>query len=1098
MAGSKPPIGNTEPRLGGLRLQTSLYGQTVPVVYGRTRIPGNLLWYGGFKATRQEERSEAAKGGGSKPTRTYYEYSASVAMLLAEGPLAGVRRVYKGKQRFSGVASSTTSSTAQLDSVVPGSGPFTVTVPSASTWAFDGGVMVPTVDLLQTYFGFTTSDTPLRPGIDYTVAAGVYTFVAGLAGQPVRITYTTLTTTPGVDALAQLGLALTPGVAGQPVWQHLASVYPAEAIPYSSFAYLRAQDYVLTSAAEVENHTVEVDGFLSEIATGDAYPWAVLRDMLTNTRYGRGWASGFIGDWNQYRYYCNAYSLWISPAFTEQRPFREWITDILDATNTDAVWSGSQLKLIPRGDENLGAYVAPTTPVFDLSVDDFLASDGAMPVRVTRIGQQDVPNVVKVEFANRENDYNYEVVSAEDEASIVLYGRTEESAQTWHFFADPQSAKSAGFLRLQRAQAIRRRFAFTLPWRFVELEPGDLVTLTEPFLGLVKVPVRITQIAEKEGDEFEIEAVDFPIGHATAPIVAPQLGSGFRPDYNADPGSVAPPVFIEPPGGYTSNGLEVWAAVTGQAGAPGQYWGGAEVYASLDGGTSYKLVGRVDQGARFGVLTSALAATDSGPLDVALAGRGGKLRSVSVGEADSLVTLAFVGSTGSGEFVAFESAALTAANAYRLTKLRRGQFSTTPQAAASGSQFVYVDGSLAMSGPLPTEMIGKVVKFKFCSFNSFGGGLQSIASATEYSYTITGRFRAATDLPLSANLVPNAGFGGSTARWKFGSQAADSELAKSPVYPIRGVPSNAIMRMGGNAAAGTLMIAQSEVMPVDPGEYYRGYVDVVPWAVDAFVAIAWVDAAGQPIDYTFNANGNFVAGVAVESPVYRPDQLAHYRRSTVKAKPPAAARGATLVLAAVASASFPADGAGNRYLFPTRPFFGEIPAGSIADPPWGLGVPLVGSSGIEASAATDVYAGASGVPYNFGQSAFLRVDGPTVIADDAGWLQIDCTFTLFMAASTADQFQFRAALGPLNPNTKNSASTALLDVVGAGAFAYKTYTLTHSMQVTAGQTVNLFLNVSRVAYTAINAGGIVTKPITIYPSAGSVTIDQFRANLVKR
>jgi hypothetical protein len=43
-------INQSASRIEALQLQSSAYGVTLALAYGRCRIPGNLLWYGGFKA----------------------------------------------------------------------------------------------------------------------------------------------------------------------------------------------------------------------------------------------------------------------------------------------------------------------------------------------------------------------------------------------------------------------------------------------------------------------------------------------------------------------------------------------------------------------------------------------------------------------------------------------------------------------------------------------------------------------------------------------------------------------------------------------------------------------------------------------------------------------------------------------------------------------------------------------------------------------------------------------------------------------------------------------------------------------------------------
>ena len=94
-------INHSATRIEALQLQSSAYGVTLPLAYGRTRLPGNLLWYGGFKATAHTQ-TQSGKGGGVKVQNTTYAYSASVMMGLCEGPVLEVPRLWRGKNLYSG------------------------------------------------------------------------------------------------------------------------------------------------------------------------------------------------------------------------------------------------------------------------------------------------------------------------------------------------------------------------------------------------------------------------------------------------------------------------------------------------------------------------------------------------------------------------------------------------------------------------------------------------------------------------------------------------------------------------------------------------------------------------------------------------------------------------------------------------------------------------------------------------------------------------------------------------------------------------------------------------------------------------------------
>jgi len=94
-----PPKGPTQngPRLNDLSVQTSTYGAVIPRVYGTVTVNGNVFWLENnqIKETVTKKKS-GGKGGGSKTTTRTYTYSATFAVGLCKGPIAGVRRIWIG------------------------------------------------------------------------------------------------------------------------------------------------------------------------------------------------------------------------------------------------------------------------------------------------------------------------------------------------------------------------------------------------------------------------------------------------------------------------------------------------------------------------------------------------------------------------------------------------------------------------------------------------------------------------------------------------------------------------------------------------------------------------------------------------------------------------------------------------------------------------------------------------------------------------------------------------------------------------------------------------------------------------------------------
>lgn len=80
------------PRLTDLSVQSSAEGVGIPIVFGRARIAGNVIWARPIQETRHEE--EVGKGMGGGGTQVSYTYSVSFAIGLCEGSILGIRKIW--------------------------------------------------------------------------------------------------------------------------------------------------------------------------------------------------------------------------------------------------------------------------------------------------------------------------------------------------------------------------------------------------------------------------------------------------------------------------------------------------------------------------------------------------------------------------------------------------------------------------------------------------------------------------------------------------------------------------------------------------------------------------------------------------------------------------------------------------------------------------------------------------------------------------------------------------------------------------------------------------------------------------------------------
>ncbi|WP_016686399.1 phage tail protein [Neisseria sicca] len=639
MGGKSSTITSAEERILSLQVQQSSQGLTLPVIYGRTRVAGNLIWYGDFVTIENKTTTQQGGkgGGGVKQVDIAYTYEAAVMLALCEGEIQGVGRIWRDKEKF--------------------------------------------------------------------------------------------------DSLAQLRLTLMRGGDEQPLWTHLAQAkHQNQALNYSGTAYLCSPNYELTKSAQIYQHNFEVIGKLGYSGNiPDANPREIIRDLLTNQRYGCGFPVDSIGDTDRYSNYCRAVGIFLSPAYTEQGEAQRNISELLEQTNSAAVFSQGRLKIVPYGDGNYSGngavYVADNKALYDLTDDDFIVSGAEDPVSVERKTNADAFNQIQVEYLDRDNDYNVAIAEVKDQANIEQYGLRPKEAVKMHGICNSKVAQKVAQQLLQRALYVRNEYEFKLGWKYCLLEPMDIVTLTDAGLGLNKTPVRITEIEEDEEGVLSIKAEDYPVGVYTTSEYPTQPSLGYSADYNVSPGNAHAPVIFEAPLQLTGGEPQIWMATAG-----GDMWGGAEVWVSTDG-DSYTRVGAVNHKARFGSLTAALpngAVFDrTNTLSVEISA--GQITGGTEQDSRDLLTLCYV----DGEFLAYTNAELKGVGRYTLGNLTRGAYGSAIDSHAAGSQFARIDDTL-FRYTVPRNWIGRTVWVKLVSYNVFSGGIQDLSSVPAYSYTIKG------------------------------------------------------------------------------------------------------------------------------------------------------------------------------------------------------------------------------------------------------------------------------------------------------------------------------------------------------------------------
>ncbi len=398
------------------------------------------------------------------------------------------------------------------------------------------------------------------------------------------------------------------------------------------------------------------------------------------------------------------------------------------------------------------------TPIYDLGDDDFKFDKGEDPLQVSRSDLLEAYNVFRLSIFDRANAYNPTIVEARDQNAIEIVAQITGAngiriapTVTAQEICDTGVAAISAQLMLQRAVYIRNTYKFRLSWEYCLLDPMDLVTVTDPILGLNRTPIRITEIEEDDSGFLQVTAEEFPLGVATATRYPTQRVTNNPIFRNAVPKPVNAPIIFEPPAALIGATPQVWIAASGGSGGIADpNWGGAFVWISLDDST-YSRIGAIAAPARMGAATAALAAFSGASPDTAdtlavdLAESGGVLESAAGAAAAAGATLCIVDS----ELLSFATATLTSANNYNLTALYRGLYGTAAAAHSSGAPFARLDNAV-FKYDLPAASIGKTLYIKLQSFNAFGGGVQDLSTCTAYSYTPSG---AAYDHPVAEAML---------------------------------------------------------------------------------------------------------------------------------------------------------------------------------------------------------------------------------------------------------------------------------------------------------------------------------------------------------
>lgn len=516
-----------------------------------------------------------------------------------------------------------------------------------------------------------------------------------------------------------VGLTLFNGTDNQKPWAYVAGKHPNKALPYSGLAYM-AGVIDLGESGAVPAFNFEVQGKLLSTGDGvDVNPADYILYVMKKVGLGDVKIDGI----DNYRLYCKEADMLISTPNddTDARPAREIINEIANLTNAYIFWSNKGLKIIPRADRPVGKWKPDKTIRYELTPDDFIPQSGSVCISYSRKDSSEIYNRISVEFLNRANNYEKEIVNYQDNDDIKLFGVRQAPVTKAHYLYTKTRAVKLAEELCHRNKYERVRYTFQLGWAYCCLEPGDLVMLNDPVMGIVDQPAMIDSVTESADGLLTMTAISRARGGYSEAEY--NVHENERPliDFNPDPGSCEAPMIFQPPALMTDADNEIWIGTWGKS----ENWGGCSVWVS-DTNEYYQKFGTIDYRARYGSLVNPLNREDTS-LEIAL--NQGSFNSVDPEGAKNGDTVLYV----DGEAMSYTTAELLENGHWKLSGLVRGQFGSKIAAHHSGSMIARCDEAFMRSG-VRNSYVGKNIYFKLTAFNVFGGQEQSLAEVQAYAF----------------------------------------------------------------------------------------------------------------------------------------------------------------------------------------------------------------------------------------------------------------------------------------------------------------------------------------------------------------------------
>jgi len=375
----------------------------------------------------------------------------------------------------------------------------------------------------------------------------------------------------------------------------------------------------------------------------------------------------------------------------------------------DIVSSGAVVKFIPKYQST----------VRSLTTDDLghMQADGAnagTKYAAKRIQGIDLPRSVTLKYYSEAIDQNVFTQTS----TLETFTAGQDSSIDVPFTLTDAQAKTITETVLINSHIEQQQYVFTTDYHNVDLEPADVITI--PLDSGGSTQVRIIEINETSDGllEFTTTRSDYN----AYSYVASGQGAAVPPE---QPTQVVTTIgysqclFLEVPPLNDSDAAtpRIKALIHGYARAG---WPGADVYRSVDGGSSYSILASGSALATFGIVSATVPAPSNYHIwdtttTISVQLKQGSLISKSDIAVQNGENWCMIGQ----EVIGFANATLTGTNTYTLSRLLRGRAGSEVNCGTHvvNELFVVLDSAL-VDIPLTLADLGKTVKSKTVTIGS--------------------------------------------------------------------------------------------------------------------------------------------------------------------------------------------------------------------------------------------------------------------------------------------------------------------------------------------------------------------------------------------